>query len=436
MAAHHKIICWLTLALAFALAACGPESRTAEPPSTAAVTPAADATATAAAIVIAQALGRVPMEPAPDVTPLTATPLTATPLTATPVATFTPTDIPTPTDTSMPANTPTETSTATLIATATATSTASPTAASTPNAAASATALAEQINRALIEMLTAMPTPTLSNTATPIPTNTAPLTPTRESTPASTSTPIPSVGAVLNAAAGNKGSSAPLPQWVTIPAGEFVMGSTEDELWSAVDTCNGWESNCQFDWFDSELPRRLVYLGEFEITVNEITNEQYAACVQAGACERAGRYVSDSNIGYFAALEARDHPVVAVNWYDAQAYCNWLGGRLPTEEEWEKAARGPGGYTYPWGNALDMQRASLGSGSPSAVGGYSAGVSPYGVHDMAGNAFEWTGSSDNGRFVLRGGSWFAPPYRARSADRGTKLAADFANYDIGFRCAR
>lgn len=213
------------------------------------------------------------------------------------------------------------------------------------------------------------------------------------------------------------------------------MGSSEDDIWSAVAACNEWESNCQFEWFDSELPRRTVYLLQFDIMENEVTNAQYLECVAAGACKPAGRYVSDSNIVYSPAFERDAYPVVAVNWYDAQAYCSWIGGRLPSEEEWEKAARGADGRTYPWGSALDTRQGNIHGGGSAAVGSF-PGVSPYGIYDMAGNAFEWTSSSDGGRYVLRGGSWLTYPFRARAADRGTKLPPDFANYDIGFRCAR
>ncbi len=226
------------------------------------------------------------------------------------------------------------------------------------------------------------------------------------------------------------------PDWVDIPAGPFIMGSSEEDVWAAVATCNAWEGSCEFGWFDSELPRRTVTLPAYGITRYEITSAQYQACVDAGVCAQAGQRITDDNIAYDARFVEPAYPVAGVSWYDANGYCHWLGARLPTEEEWEKAARGRNGRSYPWGSSLDTALANLYSGAPAPVGSYAAGASPYGVEDMAGNVFEWTSSSVNGRFVLRGGSWHAYPFRARTADRGTKLAPDFASYDIGFRCAR
>jgi formylglycine-generating enzyme required for sulfatase activity len=156
------------------------------------------------------------------------------------------------------------------------------------------------------------------------------------------------------------------------------------------------------------------------------------------------------------------HPVTDTDWYDADAYCRWAGKRLPTEEEWEKAARGPNGQVWPWGNQHDVARANtLESGRDWAepVGSHPEGISPYGVYDMAGNVWEWTSSwyqaypgnqlqrSAYGekQRVARGGSWHTPlsPF-ARSAHRYTpdQWPVDqrdenwHTGFDKGFRCVQ
>lgn len=238
-------------------------------------------------------------------------------------------------------------------------------------------------------------------------------------------------------------SSTPLPRlldldvtWISIPSGTFAKGSDDNDIAFAVNECNRWEGNCQSTWFDSESPKKSVSTAGYSIMKFEVTNAQYSTCVAAGACQTAGRNVTDNNIPYDSDLFLADHPVVGVNFYDAASFCTWIGARLPTEDEWEKAARGTDSRIYPWGNSMDSSFANLDSQVSTAVGSYSGGVSPYGVWDMAGNAFEWTATNVRGRYVLRGGSWHTYPFRARVADRGTKLDPGFANYDIGFRCVR
>jgi len=217
------------------------------------------------------------------------------------------------------------------------------------------------------------------------------------------------------------------------------MGSSETEIEIALSECNATEGQetgqpCQRGWFNE--PQRLFHVNGFKITKHEITNAQYKVCEAAGVCAKAGRIVTDNNIRYDSGYFADYYPVMAVNWYDAATYCGWIGGRLPTEAEWEYAARGTDGRRYPWGNTFNPSRANLQTNFPSPVGSYPAGASPFGVLDMAGNVFEWTATEVNGNYVVRGGSWAKYYFRGRTTDRGTQLSPAFANYDIGFRCVR
>ena len=217
------------------------------------------------------------------------------------------------------------------------------------------------------------------------------------------------------------------------------MGSSDADLQKTLAECNDTEARdtgqpCQAAWFKE--PQRTVGVGDFQITRDEITNAQYNGCVAAGICRKAGERITDNSIAYDASFFADTYPVVGVSWNDATTFCQWVGGRLPTEVEWERAARGSDGRRYPWGDTFDPSRANLGSGHPSPVGSFPAGASPYGVLDMAGNVFEWTATQEGSNYVVRGGGWSKYYFRGRVADRGTQLAPDFANYDIGFRCAR
>ena len=199
---------------------------------------------------------------------------------------------------------------------------------------------------------------------------------------------------------------------------------------------------------DGEKPIHEVYLDGYYIDLYEVTNDQYQGCVEAGSCT-APHLLDAYNNG-----EKGGYPVVNVDWYQAQAFCKWAGKRLPTEAQWEKAARGTDGRTYPWGEDISCERANYEYGcvgDPTPVGSYLDGVSPYGVHDMAGNVWEWTSSeykdypyqADDGREdlertdvrrVLRGGSWNYNLFYVRSAARSWRNPVDDFNY-LGFRCA-
>jgi formylglycine-generating enzyme required for sulfatase activity len=231
--------------------------------------------------------------------------------------------------------------------------------------------------------------------------------------------------------------------WVTIPDGKFLMGSSDEQVTKALKIC----PHCDFS---NEQPQHWIDLPEYQIGKYEVTKLQYAQCIKADICVVGSAFTEDRAL----------HPVLNVSWYDANAYCEWVGGRLPTEAEWEKAARGTDGRIYPWGESIDCSLANYYGkdngndycvGDTTPVGSYPAGVSPYGVYDMAGNVWEWTSSlyqsypydSADGREnmissdnrVLRGGSGFHGDGYARSAYRYNHLPSYF-NPDIGFRCAR
>jgi formylglycine-generating enzyme required for sulfatase activity len=220
---------------------------------------------------------------------------------------------------------------------------------------------------------------------------------------------------------------------VYVPAGEFTMGSTEDDVDAGGD----------------EMPQHTVYLDAFWIDRNEVTNAHYQTCVDAGACTPSRCALEDY-------LNDAQQPVVCVNWDDAQVYCQWAGARLPTEAEWEKAARGTDERIYPWGDeAPDCDKANF-SGcneGTNRVGTCWAGASPYGALDMAGNALEWVADRYDLNYyarspernpqgpeagpwrVLRGGSWGDAPNRLRAATRYGDTPTDSFEY-WGFRCAR
>ena len=190
-------------------------------------------------------------------------------------------------------------------------------------------------------------------------------------------------------------------------------------------------------------------LGAFWIDQTEVTNDMYAKCVEGGDCSLP------SNDSDFINAEYTDHPVVYVSWNDARNYCEWAGTRLPTEAEWEKAARGTDGRTYPWGEGIDCGKASYYDcvSSTTTVGNYKRGVSPYGLYDMVGNAWEWTstlgeiypydatdGREDigaSGWRVLRGGSWntgYMGTHTLSSAYRHKNHPSTASSLN-GFRCA-
>ena len=228
---------------------------------------------------------------------------------------------------------------------------------------------------------------------------------------------------------------APKPDRVVIPAGAFTQGSTKGD--------------------EDERPARKVTLKAFAIDRTEVTRDEYAACVAAKRCkapqhqEEQKEQKEQKEKDDTAAADPK-LPVTGVDWNDAQAYCKFAGARLPTEAEWEKAARGDDGREYPWGNDADCARGNWGSfegegpcadknpGHPVAVGQYPSGASPYGVLDLGGNVWEWVADKydeDPKRRVVRGGSCCSYFVGPRAANRNA-WAPQHRDADLGFRCAR
>jgi serine/threonine-protein kinase len=221
-----------------------------------------------------------------------------------------------------------------------------------------------------------------------------------------------------------------------VPAGEFTMGS---KIW------------------EEEEPVHTVNLDAFWIDQTEVTNKMYGLCVSDGVCLYPIRTSSETHDAYYGDVQFDNYPVIYINWHMAKAYCQWAGRRLPTEAEWEKAARGTDERTYPWGNQIDRTFANYHSfiGDTTPVGSYESGKSPYGAYDMAGNVWEWTSSlyqiypynatdgredlNVSGDRMLRGGSWHLESIFVRSAVRLALRVPGpsdiLSDNDFGFRCA-
>jgi len=268
---------------------------------------------------------------------------------------------------------------------------------------------------------------------------------------------------------------------VYVPAGEFSMGLSKEGLVYLLQVLAELDPEfSQAKWIDhlgEEQPAHLVSLDGFWIDRTEVTNAQYRRCVEAGGCRAVSACDPGEGEPTFGDRSKADHPMVCVDWHEARDYCAWVGGRLPTEAEWEYAARGLQDLFFPWGNAwgeaLDGPRANLcdvncpsyerddgyddGYARTAPVGSYPDGASWCGAQDMAGNVAEWVqdwyqwdyygrstarnpGGPDRpvkndgqAAKVRRGGGWDYSWFMVRVTDRSLD-AADARESELGFRC--
>jgi len=237
--------------------------------------------------------------------------------------------------------------------------------------------------------------------------------------------------------AGSLGETWPRPadgmEMVFAPAGTFPMGNPDPGVASG-----------------DEAPVHQVTLDAFWIDRTEVSNAEYALCLEAGACATP-RYWDEP---VYQRFRRDDLPVIGVDWDDAVAYCEWAGARLPTEAEWEYAAAGPEANDFPWGNDLptcDEAQWALCPGEVVPVDSLPAGASWVGAVNMAGNVWEWvhdyyapaypsapqvnpTGPAEGGMRVLRGGIWTAMEFLVKTTNR-YYWWPDARSITIGFRCA-
>ncbi len=309
-------------------------------------------------------------------------------------------------------------------------------------------------------------------TAAPDPTNTKTTAPTRMSTTAPTATEALGIGSTrVNEVDG--------AEMVYVPAGEFWMGIDEEginsivsQTWCSYDVSwyrdgnySGGVSTCDKRNFFNSNPEHEVFLDGFWIYKTEVTIEEYAAFLndQGNQTEGGSKWYGASWImnllisqpENWVPMEGYDnYPINEVTWHGAKAYCEWAGGRLPTEAEWEKAARGTDGRLFPWGNESPNETLVVfGSEEPSPVGSLPNGASPYGVLDMAGNVAEWVsdiynqyyyyespsdnpqGPSNGSFHLLRGGGWESRQWNFLTIYRGWRAYPNTStNKEFGFRC--
>jgi len=293
----------------------------------------------------------------------------------------------------------------------------------------------------IVEVVKPSETPTILPTATDIPPS-----------PTSEPTPIPTETSIPNYRISEKDQS----EQIYIPAGEFIMGTKDTDAQHTLDNGVAYP----------EVPMHTLYLDGYWIDKYEVTNARYALCVADGSCTAPWVNFSNTRQEYYGNPEFHNYPVIMVDWWQANTFCKWAGGHLPSEAEWEKAARGTDGRRYPWGNeAITSDKANFcdvnctrghanpafddGYADTAPVGSFPNGASPYGLMDMAGNVWEWTRSipspypydpndgreaEDGYQYIWRGGPWSNGIWWIRATLR-YKSVPKYWYENLGFRCA-
>ena len=259
---------------------------------------------------------------------------------------------------------------------------------------------------------------------------------------------------------------------VYVPAGHFMMGSNIDQVYLARQLCREYKDDiaigvCRMSAFTDEMPDHPVELDAFWVDRYEVTNQHYQGCVDEGSCTPPFESSSYTRDEYYGSADFNSYPVIWVTQNQASEYCLWAGGRLPTEAEWEYAARGSENLIFPWGNDFDPQRLnycdadcaagvidpSYADGFPETapVGSFPNGASWCGALDLAGNVREWVADgfhyysvdpkinpytpSTGANRIPRGGGWLDTPDDVRSTNRGENTP-DYTRHKVGFRCAQ
>jgi formylglycine-generating enzyme required for sulfatase activity len=255
-------------------------------------------------------------------------------------------------------------------------------------------------------------------------------------------------------------SAAADARMVMIPAGKYIAGSTPEEREAAYDDYeqSGYDSARKHEWFKPEKDRHLTELPAFRIDMMPVTNAEYLEFVLAGHAPaptideptwKAQRFIQDyaTEVTRFLWVDGRpppkreDHPAVLVTHDEAVRYCAWRGKRrLPTSDEYEKAARGTDGFAYPWGNTYEASKLNSAIAGPRdtvPAGSFPDGASPFGVLDMAGNVFQWTATpmpGQPGRMIVKGSAWEDFGGIGRAASIHGRLTT-IRHIIVGFRCA-